>query len=141
MAFLITTIISGVLLACCTALFLYERARGARYAHRVRSVVDARLDAHIAYVRAHLPVVNSRFLRQFFHYLTHSILTRTLALLRRIEAYITSAVRFNRSKARRIAHGNKKKDGHLSAIAAHKRKAQLSDAEKREHKDRALNGD
>lgn len=139
MSFTIVAITSGILLVFTTLLFLYERSKGRRYGERARMYVDNRINTFALFMRTHVPSMNSRFFRQLLHYITNRILAGVLFLVRKIEQYISAAMRFNRFKARRITHGTS--DEHLVEIAEHKRKAQLSEKEKREHKDRALKGE
>lgn len=139
MSLTIVAITSGLLLVFTIVLFLYERSRERRFADRARASVDRLLDACVTFFRTHVPVVNGHFFRQMLHYIMNRVLASVLFLIRGIERYISAAMRFNRFKARRIARGTS--DEHLTEIAEHKRKAQLSEKEKREHKDRALKGD
>jgi hypothetical protein len=71
------------------------------------------------------------FMRLLLHYGAHSILKRTLALIRRLEAKVELLVRQNRKVAKDIG-GTLRSNSHLGAIAEHKEEVSLSEKEKQQ---------
>lgn len=130
--------ISGILLAAYGALLRAERARGARWGAHMRETLD-RACEHVfertGGARVHASV---RTLKQTVHYLFHQVLTWMLRLVQRVEVRVHAALRSNKDRAKRVAA--QRSEGHLSAIAEHKRTSKLSDEERRRRSEEALLG-
>ena len=134
-------LISGAVLISLVVLFLRERVRGGRYANGARTRLDRVVRFVIERTKKELPSINNQFLRELFHYLTHRILSGILSVVRRLEGYVHRIAQFNRMKASEVKSAREKNGtSHLTRIAEHKERAQLSDSEKKRRREQALNG-
>ncbi|MBI4086374.1 hypothetical protein HY416_00105 [Candidatus Kaiserbacteria bacterium] len=134
---LITVLISGGCTLLLLTLFRAERRRGMRYASGVRVLFDRSLeDAQIRWKDAYRRLMGHT-VRQSVRYLFHRILTSLLRRLGRLEAFLWSAVHINRRRANRAEESP---SSHFSAIAEHKRETELSEEERQQKRDEALNG-
>ena len=117
------------------------RERGAgrtRYFSRARGYLDQALTNFFEKTYEQIPVVNKEFVRQFFHYSIHLILSGVLKITRYMERMLREIVRLNKKKA---TAGLEKKETHLDKIAAHKQESALSEPEKKKRKEKALRGE
>ena len=137
----IVTFVSVGTLVFLTLLFVHEHKKGVRYGNRLRSYIDRGLDTSLQNMKSRAPTINSNFVRQFFHYLTHKILATMLYILRRFEHGVEKIAHFNRVKAQNTNGSGTKSSSHLTEIALHKERAELSEEEKRERRKQALEGD
>lgn len=136
---IIAAILSGVLALTLFLVFRYERARNARIAERTRARFDALVERVGARIVAHHPHAGMRTVRHTVHYLFHTVLATLLRALEYLEHLIRTVMRVNKERAKRIERRDA--SSHLSMVAAHKRTAQLSEEEKQEYRERALNGE
>ena len=139
-ASLLSALVSVSAFVFLTTLFVYEKKRGARYLDRLRSYLDRSFSASAEGVEGYLPEVNSNFMRQLFHYVTHKFLAAMLFVLRRFEYAVEKIAQFNRTKAQSTNGNGTSGATHLTEIAKHKEDAKLSEKEKQKRRKEALEG-
>lgn len=131
-------VISGSVAVALIILFRYEQARGVRYLGGARRLFDRSVE-HAKYrLERTYRRVTGQALRQSVHYIFHQILTATLRRIQRLEDIVHAVARFNKNRANHRREATS--ISHLSAVADHKREVALSDSQKQQRRDAALNG-
>jgi hypothetical protein len=133
---LIASILSLFLLSL---LFLYEERKGVRFLGKLRVYADIVVLKTTRAVHSMLRFVGRDFVRQVFHYASHQVLRFILFLIRRVEEALRNAIRVNKTLAKSVEEERDTRTK-LEEIAFHKAANALSDEEKKEHKDRMLQG-
>ncbi len=133
---LIAVIVTGAAVASLCLLFVHERARNHRYLVGVRAPFDRMLFETRERVVYRYGVLSVRSLRQTVHFFVHQLLTVLLRVVAAAEHVLRLIVHVNRKRANTPPPA--KSSEQLSAIAAHKREAELSEEEKRAKRARAL---
>ena len=131
--------ISLVVTILLSMLFRFERRRD----FRIASTARARFDVFIT----HTSIIIDRFLRmigkdsvrQIFHYVLHAFLRGVLHVSRRWEQSLRDMMRANKSLAQN-AERERTTLTKLEEIALHKLQTTLTEAEKKKHKDKMLQG-
>jgi hypothetical protein len=132
---------SGGLALLLIVLFRHERSRGARYHKGARALFDRSLEVAKSQVKRRYRSLADRTLPQSIQYIFHRMLVATLSRLQRLETAVSAVLRRNKNRAnRRDLEEASNASSHLSAIADHKRETALSEEEKKQRRDHALNG-
>ncbi|HEU4677237.1 MAG TPA: hypothetical protein VFS75_00795 [Candidatus Paceibacterota bacterium] len=137
--FLTGLVVSALVALILNAFFLHEERTGKRVLGRLRAKADIGVLRAGRQLRAALHYIGRDFLRQLFHYLFHRVLKAALALIRRIELALRNAIRVNKSLAKSV-DAERLERTKLEEIAFHKAATALSDEEKRERRERMLEG-
>lgn len=135
---LITVCISGGLALALLTLFHSEQVRRARYARGVRVLFDRSVEEAKTRFKNQYYRLTGRTLPQSFHYIFHRILTAILRRIQGLEKLIRSIAWRNKNRANR--RQDAPTSSHFSGLIDHKRETRLSDEEKRQKCDQALNG-
>lgn len=136
------TILTGSITALFIFLLLVERTRNTRYLRPMRVLLDQLFDVISQRIRDAIPRIDSGFVRSFFHYVTHVLLSMVLRVLQQLESLLRKIAQFNRSKAREAENTAKSNsNSHLQKIAAHKEAVSLTSAEMEKRKQDALTGE
>lgn len=139
MAPLIMTLVGGGVTIAFLVMFRIEKNRGTRFFSSARGAFDESLHGVMGRMSHRFPHLSGQTVRQTVHYMFHKALTAVLQLLARAEDVVRKVVHVNKRSANR-ANGKQTPNAHFSAIAEHKRSAQLTDAEKQKRREDALNG-
>ena len=132
---LILTLSSGAVALAFVSLLYYERGRGMRIMPTTRAAFDAAVERVLGRFGYRIPTAAFGTIRQSSHYLFHRALTRVLAYLATLEAFLNRLVRSNRRHAARTVRAK-----HLTELSAHKRASSLSEEEKARRRAEALDG-
>lgn len=121
---------SAALLTLLVVLFRAEEARGRRlFLPGVRQRLDrAVLDISVFLSRFFGHIGTGAF-RATFHYFVHRLLARVIAVLTRLQSYLSRLQLRNKHIATIVRE--KETPSHLDEIASHKEETSLSDEEKR----------
>lgn len=131
---------SAVLSLLFILFFRFESKRGARLGERIRTHLDF-IVLDIAHkIHTATQVYLKRFLKQFGHFIIHSLLAGILKLLRSFERNISHVMRINKTRANRAEKRSEERNK-LEEIALHKLETTLTEEEKQKHRDAALRGE
>ena len=121
-------------------LFRYEKRKNVRIFGKVRAYADVFVLRTIRGAHMLLRFIGRDLVRQIFHYLFHTFLRLVLAVVARCEEALRKAMQVNRTLARSVDEENRTRSK-LEEIAFHKATHALSEEEKREHRERMLQGE
>ncbi len=79
------------------------------------------------------------FVRQILHYFFHTVLNAILTVLKKSESSLRDIMRANRTIAKKIEQESEFRTK-LEEIALHKVSTALTEEEKKEHREKMLNG-
>lgn len=137
---LITALISGVLLVGFAVLCTIESRRGRRV---ILPNVRARLDAWTVALMARFMKMQMHAgtgtARMTIHYLIHDMLRRLLRFSERFGDYLERMLHRNRGVVRSVR--NVRNRSHLDLIAEHKASSALGESERKDMKQRSIEGD
>lgn len=131
--------ISFASMVALSLLFKFERQRGVRILHRFRVHLDHLVERTGDTVDAFFGFVGRDLFRQSAHYFLHTILVGILLFLNRMKGKIEQMLRSNRLLARRVRRERKGRNK-LDDIADHRAAMALTEDEKKQHKEKMLNG-
>ncbi len=131
--------VSGAALALLLLFFRHEEKAGIRYFSRARIYADVLVLRAFRAFHDLFRFIGRDFVRGMFHYAFHKFLHGILVFLRRIEEGIRNAMRTNKTLAENIEVERETRTK-LEEIAFHKAANALSEEEKRERKEKTLNG-
>lgn len=132
--------LASVLLAVVLVfLFSYEERTGKRLLGRTRAYADVAVVETSRAIRRALRFIGRDLIRQFGRYLYHQALRGILAFTRRFEETLRNAIRTNRTLAR-TSDEEREVRSKLEEVAYHKATVALSEEEKRQHRERMLEG-
>lgn len=120
-------------------LFSYEERTGKRLLGRARAYADVAVVETSRAIRRVLRFIGRDLIRQFGRYLYHQALRGILAFTRRFEETLRNAIRTNRTLAR-TSDEEREVRSKLEEVAYHKATVALSEEEKRQHRERMLEG-
>ncbi len=129
---------SGVVSALLLLLFSLEAHRGRRFAPTLRHRLDRLTEHAIGWWQAHRIYLGGGAARIGLHYAVHYGLGLARYLVRSCEQKILSWQRRNRRIVRSVQAA--RRESHLTAIAEHKQIHALSEDEKKDLKERSLEG-
>lgn len=133
-------LVSGCMLACFWLLFYLEEKRGERFFSRIRIVFD-RIVLRLAHIWTQISrYIGRQMVRQTLHYTFHRVLTALLRFLERLEKHVKRVLRTNKMVARKLHLQSDRPKNQLDEIAEHKQSVALTDAQKRKHRQRSLEG-
>lgn len=137
---LIGMAVSAAIIVLLSLLFRIERVSGFRICKRLRIRCDDVVDRSERVGSVFLKHISRDVVRQSIHFSFHTVLTTLLNFLDAMHAKIQVLVRTNKVMARRSRTAPGVTKNKLDEIAEHKISVALSDEEKKEHKERLLNG-
>lgn len=138
----VATIVTSSFTALFVVLLLIEQARHKRYLRSFRILLDSLFEVSLTKTDQMIPKIDSGFVRNFFHYVTHVLLSIVLRILEELEHVLKKIAKFNRTKAREVAGVSKgNSDSHLQKIADHKEAVSLTAEERLRRKEDALSGE
>ncbi len=132
-------IVSGTMLAFLVLLFRHETVRGARYGERARTQADFFVLKTSYTIHKMMRFIGRDFIRQAIHYVFHTILRFVLAFVALCEHGLRNVMHVNRTLAKNAERESVSRNK-LEEIALHKVASALSEEEKREHREKTLNG-
>ncbi len=119
--------------------FKYEEKNGVRVGARIRSHADFFVIKAEHTFHRMLRFVGMDFIRQILHYFFHTVLNATLVFLKRCEQGLRNVKRVNKTIAKSVEQESELRSK-LEEIALHKVATALSEEEKKEHREKMLNG-
>ncbi len=131
--------ISALLLCVLVLLFRHEENRGIRPLARIRTRADFLVLEIKHFFHTRLRRKSHFVIKQIFHYIVHTLLTRSIYFLSRTEMWLKSLVNSNKTLAKRSERERVTRNK-LEEIALHKMEVALTEDEKKKHKDKMLQG-
>lgn len=134
----------GFFVSICTALtlylfFRYEEKKSYRFASHLRSRIDFFVLKTEHIMHSFLRFIGRDFVRQILHYFFHTVLNMILSLLKKSEQGLRDIMRANRTIAKNAEQESEFRSK-LEEIALHKVSTALTEEEKKEHREKMLNG-
>jgi hypothetical protein len=140
MSFVTTGLIASTLSTVVLyALFSYEGKRGGRFFSRARVYADVLVLRISRSLHDVLRFIGRDLVRQLARYVYHQVLRTTLVLTRRCEDALRNAIRTNKTLAKSVDE-ERAVHSKLEEVAFHKATVALSEEEKRQHRDKMLQG-
>lgn len=133
---LIASFLSTVVLY---SLFSYEEKRGTRFLSRARVYADVLVLRVARSLHGVFQFVGRDLVRQLARYVYHQVLRTTLTVTRRCEDALRNAIRTNKTLAKSVDEERAVRSK-LEEVALHKATVALSEEEKRQHRDKMLQG-
>jgi len=121
-------------------LFRLENKKGTRFGEKSRSTLDNTVSDTARSSKSAVRGFFRRILKQFPYFLFHSFLAIILKSIEYIEQGVKKMMHANGPRLQTPDNSQRSKNK-LGEIAQHKQDVSLSDKEKKEHKDRALDGE
>jgi hypothetical protein len=132
-------IISGILVIVYIVLLRYEAKHSMRFLLRARAYADFYVLKCMFFVHRMLRLMGKDTLLQVGHYVFHTLLRSVLHIVRSSEDALRNMMRVNKTLAKR-AEKESVTQSKLEAIALHKAETALTEEEKRERREKILEG-
>ncbi len=134
----------GFLVSACVTFalyhfFKYEEGKSSRVASHFRARADFFVLKTEHSCSRFLKFIGRDFMRQILHYFLHTIFSALLGLLKKAERSLRTVMRTNKTIAK-TAEQESEMRSKLEEIALHKLHTALTEEEKKEHRDKMLNG-
>lgn len=132
-------IVSAIAVAVLSLLFGYEGRRGRRFFERGRTHVDFFTLKVVHFFNRITTFLRSDFWRQIIHYGFHSLLRFVLGGVKKSEKSLRTVMRANKTLAKNAQRESATRTK-LEEVALHKLSTALTEKEKKERRDKTLQG-